>query len=62
MSDDGYLTASECARRYGVTRAEWYRMVDKGEAPRPSTYRPRSLWTLEALIQWEESVLEACEQ
>ena len=55
------FTASECARRYLVTRAEWYRMVADGEAPQPTVLGNRKLWTLDSLIAWEESVLATTE-
>ncbi len=62
MTEQSLYTASDCARRYGVTRAEWYRMVERGEAPQPSTDFPRKQWAIDTLISWEENVLAACEE
>lgn len=62
MTDQTLYTASDCARRYCVTRAEWYRMVDRGEAPKPTRVQPKKLWAIDILITWEESVLETCEE
>jgi hypothetical protein len=61
MTEQVKYTASDCARRYGVTRAEWYKMVERGEAPEPTQQQPRKQWSIDVLIAWEENVLAACD-
>ncbi len=51
------LSASECARRYHVTRSTWYRMVREGEAPEPQVSGTRKLWLMDTLVNWEEQLL-----
>jgi predicted DNA-binding transcriptional regulator AlpA len=48
-----YLTAPDCAARYGFSIRHWRRLVDAGKAPQPTRFGALVRWHLEALEAWE---------
>jgi len=49
-----FLDADQCAERYAISKSTWLRLVDAGEAPRPTRFR--------RLVRWPEAVLKAWEE
>lgn len=48
-----YLTADQCAARYGFSVRHWFRMVDGGKAPRPTKFNRLCRWPITQLEEWE---------
>lgn len=49
---DGYLTSGQLAKLLNIKRASVYRMVSRGDLPRPEHIGTTALWPTAAIEQW----------
>lgn len=57
-----FMTAEQCANRYGFSKRHWLRLVDGGLAPRPKRFQRLVRWAIAELEKWEESGCPAIER
>lgn len=48
-----HVDADACARRLGISKRHWLRMVDAGKAPQPVRLGRLVRWSLATLEEWE---------
>ena len=56
QSEPIYLDVYKVSHRYGISDRHWMRMVEAGEAPRPSKFGRLNRWSIESLNLWEQSL------
>lgn len=55
-----YLTAQQCATRYGVSVRHWWRLSDAGRVPRPTRFGNAVRWGIVSLARWESDDCRDC--
>ena len=51
-TDDSLLRLGEVLKRVPVSRASWYRLVARGEAPKPVHLGSSVLWRASEIAAW----------
>ncbi|MDR1385756.1 MAG: hypothetical protein LBJ67_18180 [Planctomycetaceae bacterium] len=57
-SDELFLTAEQCAKRYKISERHFRRLVDSGEMPKPIKLGRNTRWPLHVLELYESKMID----